>query len=48
MLRDDLDRWDEVGGGERAHSWIPGCDDVMHRDSEEAALFLLKMLFCTF
>lgn len=39
----------------RSHSWIPDSDDVMHRDSEEAALFLLKMLsapsksnkFCT-
>lgn len=28
-----------------SHSWIPGCDDVMHRDSEEVALFLFKMLF---
>ena len=29
----------------QSHSWIPGCDDVRHRDSEEAALFLFKMLF---
>lgn len=38
-----------------SHSWMPDCDDVMHRGSEEAALFSLKMLsapsqsnsFCT-
>lgn len=31
----------------QSHSWVPGCDDVIHRDSEKAVFVLFQILSVT-